>query len=242
MLVDDGRRGRRATTWSFAAGLGVVVLLLRKANESSSHAALHAALLVAPTRSWTETSKPTRPAPTVTFAPSVSPTTSPPSAPPTAAPSTVAPSATAAPTARWAASFNATAAFDYLYDLTWNVDCPGVPYAWCGDATCRVNGDGLTASCGCVQMSGGEGEVAGLKVQRQLSYLVESPVVRHALWLHSVNESGAGADLLCAAVRNGNLWISAGFGQSPCEYARDPLSVVVASPPRARARAYSGRA
>jgi hypothetical protein len=221
-------RGHRATTWCLATGLGVVVLLLRKSHESSDRAAL----LVTPSRSWTATPEPTRPAPTLTFAPSASPTTSSPSALPTAAPNTVAPSATAAPTARLDAAFNETAAFAYLYDLTWNIDCPGVPFAWCGDATCRVNGDGLTASCGCVQMSGGEGEVAGLQMQRSLSYLVTSPIVRHALWLHSVNESGTGAQLLCAAVRKGNLWISAGFGQSPCKRAAN-LPRRRASPPRA---------
>ena len=38
-----------------------------------------------------------------------------------------------------------------LYRSTsWNsVTCSGVDYAYCGMATCRLNGDGRTASCGC---------------------------------------------------------------------------------------------
>lgn len=103
------------------------------------------------------------------------------------------------------AAFAAVASGDYATRAT----CADVDFAYCGQATCRLNGDGLTASCGCQRERGSRGR---LFLNANAAFLVYAEPARRALYDFVVaGDKHAFAKKLCAAVAAGTLWRDAGF-------------------------------
>lgn len=87
--------------------------------------------------------------------------------------------------------------------------CDNVTYAYCGRATCRVDGERATATCGCKRIVGAPGS---LGVNSKDAYLIRSPVVRKALYELTVKDArNQFVTTLCEAIEDKTLWRSAGF-------------------------------
>ena len=103
------------------------------------------------------------------------------------------------------AAYAAVTSGDYHTHTT----CDDVDYAYCGEATCRLNGDGYTASCGCKRERKTSGRIF---LNANSAYLVYSGVVRKALYEYVVEgKKKKFSTTLCDAVANEELWSGAGF-------------------------------
>ena len=101
------------------------------------------------------------------------------------------------------------AAYAALQEAEYSVTCSGVDYAYCGMATCRLNGDGRTASCGCKRERDATGR---LFFKANSAYMVYSRIVRRALYEKIVTgRDHKFRDLVCDAVADAELWSDAGF-------------------------------
>ena len=111
-----------------------------------------------------------------------------------------------------AASFhpvNSREAFGFLANRSWAVHCDNVSFAYCAFATCRVNNDSHTASCGCESQIATSGQILFSATN---PWFVESPVFLRALTLVARHgDDGGATDVICDAVRKKTFWRSAGF-------------------------------
>ena len=103
------------------------------------------------------------------------------------------------------AAYAAVASGDYTAHAT----CGDVDYAYCGQATCRLNGDGLTASCGCQRERGTRGRIF---LNANAAFLVYAEPARRALYDYVVDGRKKKFEArLCDAVSANTLWRDAGF-------------------------------
>jgi len=97
-------------------------------------------------------------------------------------------------------------AYDLLAGNTtgkFELNCSGVSFGYCGEATCRINSDGTTASCGCEFI---EDETVNFVVSLQQAYLIFSKHIRKALahWDSS-------SDYICPMLRDSSIYVEAGM-------------------------------
>lgn len=119
----------------------------------------------------------------------------------------------------WLAALNAVAD---TYTAHCNVDS-----ALCDIATCTLNADKVTASCGCMRMPGSANNPAKLQLGWGSAVLSHDPVYRAAVLSCSSGVcSNETLDTLCNAIEQGQLWpdldvAEGGYGVSL--YSSDPL-------------------
>lgn len=88
-------------------------------------------------------------------------------------------------------------------------------YAQCWTGYCTLNGDGLTASCGCLSVRPSADISAKLAMGWLSAVLIKSSYFRQALRYQNDGDTSSAEALMDAALTNGSLWNDYDFSSTP---------------------------
>ena len=88
-------------------------------------------------------------------------------------------------------------------------------YAQCYTGFCTKNGDGKTASCGCLSMRPSDDNEPKLELGWPSAVLIESSKYRNALEDYVNGDASVGEGLMCTALADGSVWEEYGFDSTP---------------------------
>ena len=88
-------------------------------------------------------------------------------------------------------------------------------YAQCWTGYCTLNGDGLTASCGCLSVRPSADISAKLAMGWLSAVLIKSSYFRQALRYQNDGDTSSAEALMDAALTNGSLWSDYAFTTTP---------------------------
>mmetsp|Transcript_81353 Transcript_81353/g.230916 ORF Transcript_81353/g.230916 Transcript_81353/m.230916 type:complete len:350 (-) Transcript_81353:210-1259(-) len=88
-------------------------------------------------------------------------------------------------------------------------------YAQCYTGFCTKNGDGKTASCGCLSMRPSDDNEPKLELGWPSAVLIESGKYRNAVEDYVNGDASVGEGLMCTALADGSVWEEYGFDSTP---------------------------